>query len=375
MFESAITAGLLSMSIMTPFFYSVGMNNAQIALSQSIFTVVVSILNIPTGWLADKLSRKWANVIGDLGCGFGHLLYSLASSFSGVVFCECWLGLFLSLSQGVDLSLLKHFSGQIRPGRDYFRKQSARLSFWQQVCTLALVLAGGPIGAIEFRLAIRLSSVPYFLGGIAAMLIKDDSEKLQTTTSPLRDIGRIIRSSFGITKLRWRIFAFAVGREMTHGIIWVLTPMLLMAGVPLSVVSVAWALDCLMRIVGTRLALRFAPRLKDWQALGVAIALMAISMGVLAAHISIWTVGFYGLMGIVCGWTGATLMPLVQEIVPPSEQTTVVSIAKVAAQVIYIPASLAIGWAADFNLRYAPLATLAIFLPLGITIIRYLRRE
>lgn len=374
MFESAITAGLISMSIMTPFFYSIGLNNAEISLSQAIFTVVVSTLNVPSGWLADKLSRKWANVIGDFGCGIVHLLYATVHSFAGVVFCECWLGFFLSLSQGVDFSLLKHFSERLSSEKDAFRRQSARLSCWQQICTLILVLMGGPIGAIDFRLAVGISGAPYLLGSIAAIFIHDDSEKLNSSTSPILDVTRILKTCFIYAKLRWRILAYAVGREMTHGIIWVLTPMLMLAGVPLKIVSLAWALDSTMRLIGARLALRFAVRLKDWQTLGVAAALMSLSMGVLSVNISLWTIGFYGLMGIVCGWTGATLMPLVQESTPPSEQTTVISLAKVVSQILYIPSALVIGWAADCSLRFAPLATLLCFLPLSLIIISKLKR-
>ena len=67
MLESALTAALLSMSIMTPFFYSIGLSQLQISQTQVIFTVVMVFLNLPTGWLADRFSRKWANVIGDFG--------------------------------------------------------------------------------------------------------------------------------------------------------------------------------------------------------------------------------------------------------------------------------------------------------------------
>lgn len=49
MLESTMTAALLSMSIMTPFFYSIGLNQLQISLSQIIFTIVMVFLNLPTG--------------------------------------------------------------------------------------------------------------------------------------------------------------------------------------------------------------------------------------------------------------------------------------------------------------------------------------
>lgn len=375
-FESAITAGLLSMPIMTPFFYSIGMNNAEIALSQSLFTIVVSLLNLPMGWIADRLSRKWANVIGDFGCAFGHLFYAAVRGFTGVVFCECWLGAFLSLSQGVDFALLKHFSGQIDDAPENYRRQSARLAFWQHFCSLLLVLLGGPIGALNFRLAIALSSLPYFAGGLASLFLKDDSKRLHPThSSPLRDLSRIVRSAFQKPRLRWRLIAYAIGREMTHGIIWFLTPMLVLAGLPLGVASVAWAIDSFARILGARLALRYAPRLKSSQIFALPLLLMALSMSVLTVSINLFTINFYFLMGIVCGWTGATLLPLVQEETPPAEQTTIISLAKVMGQALYVPTSLIIGWAADFELRYAALATLLIFLPLGLSALYQLKRE
>lgn len=376
MFESAITAGLISMSIMTPFFYEIGLNNTEIALSQALFTIVLSMFNLPMGWLADRLSRKWANVIGDFGSFIGFILYSTVDSFAGVVFCECWLGIFLSISQGVDFTLLKHFSNQITADEALFCKKSAQLTFWQNFCTLILVLLGGPLGAISFRLAIALSGVPSFLGGLASLFIKDDSERLLPThANPLCDMFRIIKYTLQRPRLRTRLFAYAVGREMTHGIIWVLTPMLLAASVPLEVVSIAWAIDGLARTVGARLAVRYAPNLEAKQIFALPLLLMTISMSVLTVRLNLWTISIYLLMSIVCGWTGATLLPLVQEETPPTEQTTVISLAKVMGQILYIPVSLVIGRVSDIQLHYAALATILIFLPLGLMILCQFNNE
>lgn len=100
---------------------------------------------------------------------------------------------------------------------------------------------------------------------------------------------------------------------MTHGIIWVFTPILIMAGVPLSIVSGAWALNSLACIVGTKLASKLVVKLKDWQILALPVGLMICSMTTLSIKINLRTVWTYLLMGVVQGWTGATLMTLVQE--------------------------------------------------------------
>lgn len=376
MFESAITEGLLCMSVMSPFFLSIGLSQAEIAASQAIFTIFTVLLNLPTGWLADRFSHKWANVIGDLGHALVLLGYSTAQTFHEVIIYETLAAVFLSLSAGVDMSLLKHFSSQLDSSGELFRTKTAKLAVWKHACTLILVLLGGPIGAISFRLAIAASSIPYLLGGIAALFIRDDSAKLVATyKNPLRDMWRIVRTSLRNPELRLRIATYAIGREMSHAVIWIFTPMLLLVGVPLPIVPSAWALNSLACIFGAKLAARVAAKLREWQIFAVPLALMAISMGILSVNLNIFTVWFYLLMGVVQGWTSATLSPLVQRYAKPDEQTSVLSFTGVVSKALYVPVIWATGWLADFSLQYATLLTLVVFGTLGsIILVKLLRK-
>lgn len=375
MFESTSTAALLSMSIMTPFFYSIGLSQLQISETQVIFTIIMIFLNLPTGWIADRFSRKWANVIGDFGVALTFIAYALAGNFFTVVLCECSLGIFMTLSQGVDQSLLRHFCQKINPGEDFFRRKTAQLNCWHYVVMLILVWLGGPIGAISLRLAIALSGVPYIFGGIASLLVVDDSQKLITDKSPFDDMLRIVVGSFRSRPLGLRIFVYAVGREMTHAVIWVFTPLLLLTGIPLAVVSTAWAFNACASLLGARLATKYSLKLKDWQILAIPLALMSLSMSIIGVHLSIITIWFYLLMGVVQGWTGATLIPLVQRYACPEEQTSVISLAGIVSRLVYIPTSLLIGWVGDLQLVRTPLVVLLCFVPIGLFLIYRLLRE
>lgn len=381
MAESAITASLMSMSVMTPFFNSIGLNNEQISLSQIIFTVVVIVLNIPTGYLADRVSRKWANIIGDFAHGLILLSYAFTNNIIGVIICESLAGVASALSLGVDQSLLKHFSDKFANATNQSRmsvlkSKTAKLECAKHICTFIMLALGGPIGAISLRLAIALSSVPRFIGGVISIFIQDDSEKLiPTHKNPLKDMARIAKSAFGVKPLRWRIFAYAVGREMTHGIIWVVTPLFMQAGVPLELVSFAWAFNSLMAVFGAHLASKFSHRLNDQQIFIVPMALMFVGMFTMGISLNIVTVWLYGLMGITQGWTAGTLSPMVQKYAKPSEQTSVLSLTKVVADLLYIPAVWVIGLVADIQLNYSLFATIVIFLPLGILIIKKLKQH
>ena len=157
--EMAITSSIMSMAIMTPFFNSVGLNQQQIALSQMVCTAVAMILNIPMGWVADRFSRKWANIIGDLLCATSLLIYSQVNSFGGIVICEALFGLACALSQGVDSSLLKHFADKDDPSGKLFKRSFSIARGLVEIWEVLLLLIAGPIGAISFRLCIALSAV------------------------------------------------------------------------------------------------------------------------------------------------------------------------------------------------------------------------
>ena len=375
-FESVVTAGLLSMPIMTLFYYEIGMNNEQVALSQSIFTVVMIVLDLPMGWIADRFSRKWANVIGDFGVAIGLLLYSTVNSFSGVVFSECILAIFGALSAGVDISLIRHFANKLDKTENLFKFKMANVAFWQSILAMLLMVLGGPIGAIDFRLAIALSSVVYFIGGIVSLFIFDDSEKLVPEhKNPLKDLGRVVVESAKNPKLRLRIFVQAFGRESTHSTIWFFTPILVSCGVPASLVSIAWVLNYITCAIGAKLANKFSKKLPDWKIFAIPIGLVFVSMGILSVKISLLTVPFYLFMGAVQGWTSATLRPMTQQHAKASEQTSVSSVASTVGRIIYAVAGWLVGMAADVDLRYAALTNLILFVPIGIIITIKLKRE
>ena len=378
MLETIVTTGLLSMAIMTPFFLSIGLSLEEIALSQMIYTVVLMALNIPLGWVADRFSRKWANIIGDLLCGTTLLCYSQVNCFWQVALCESLFGIGMAFSQGVDSSLLKHFCDKEKNEKpsELFKKKNAAASFWSQIMTMFLMLLGGPIGAIDFRLAIALSSVSLYIGAILSFFVKDDSERIpKSEKSVLRQMGGIIKRSISEPKLRLRIIAFAIARESTHGIIWVFTPLMLAVGVPLEIVSVGWVANYIAAAISSKVAEKHATNLKDWQNFTIPIVLVLSASLVMFCSLNIVTVWLYVLFGMAQGWTASTAMPMVKDHVKASEQASVESFARVLAQLLYIPAVWIINRAADVDVRFSLLATIAIFLPIAIPVAILLNKK
>ncbi len=374
--EMVITASIMSMAIMTPFFNSIGLNQQQIALSQMVCTAVAMVLNIPMGWVADRFSRKWANIIGDLLCATSLLIYSQVTTFGGVVACEALFGLACALSQGVDGSLLKHFSDKDDPSGKLFKRSFSVSRALIEVWEILLLLIAGPIGAISFRLCIALSAITYIAGAILSFCIRDDSPKLvQTHKNPLHDMGSVAKRCMKNPALRLRIAAFAVSREVTHGIIWVFTPLMILVGVPLSIVTFGWILSSIMAFIGAKLAEKYAARLSEFKVFAIPFIILLVAGSIMFFNLNIVTIWLYGFFGLVRGWSGSTMMPMIKEHAKASEQATIESIARVISQLLYIVTTFFINSAADIEKHYSIGVTLLIFIPMAIPIALKLKRE
>jgi MFS family permease len=374
--ETAITSSILSMAIMVPFFNSIGMNQEQIALSQMVFTVVAMVLNVPMGWVADKFSRKWANIIGDLLCATALFLYSFANSIYDVIACESLFGIACALSQGVDSSLLKHFADKDDSSGKLFKRSFSFSRGLVEIVEVIVLLIGTPIGAISFRLAIRLSMISYLIGAILSFCVYDDSPKLVSKQkNPFRDMGSITKRCLKDSSMRLRIVAYALSREITHGLIWVFTPLLALAGVPLVIVGFGWVVNSVMGFIGTKLAARYGSKLSDAKIFAIPIVLATVAGSIMFFNLNIITVWLYGIFGLVRGWNGATMITLVKERAKPSEQATVESIARVVSQLTYIVTTYFINRAADIELRYSLATALILFVPLAIPVAFKLRSD
>lgn len=371
--ESIITSGVFAMPIFTSFFqYEIGMTMTQIALSQSLFTVALLVLNVPAGWIADRFSRKWCNIAGDLICVGGFFGYSQATTFFDIVVFEIVLGIGLAFSGGADFALFKAYSAIA--GLSY-EKLIARITSWRFVMEIVAVLIGGYIGATNPRLAIGLSAVQFTIGAVLSLFIVEAGERRVTKSHPLRDMINITRYSLSENRpLAVRIAAFVIGREATHHLVWLLTPLALLAGVPPWLVGTAWALNLASAWLGSHIAHRYSLHMSDAMIIFVGCITYVLAGLALSVSVSLMTIGLYAGFGFARGWYAATLIPMVQRHTPADIQTTVLSVAGSAAQIVYIPAGWLLGYLADISLQTSVLGSMIIFLPAFVWVILAIQR-
>lgn len=132
-----------------------GMSLADIMLLQTIFAFVATVMELPTGYVADRIGYRRALAIGALLWVVGWGLYLVAHGFGGAVAAEIALGAGMAFISGSDSALLWVSLPDDERAVDY-RRYEGRMQAAAQTSEALSSAAGGYLYALGPRL-------PFFL--------------------------------------------------------------------------------------------------------------------------------------------------------------------------------------------------------------------
>lgn len=367
--ESLLTVMVFIVPIYTLFASEIGMTQTQIGITQAVFMAVAMIVDVPSGWVADRFSRKFCNFFGDMLSFVGFMGYFLfANSFVEVLLMEALLGAGVAFTNGADVALLKSYAKEL--GQDY-QKLSAKLGSFKPLAEMLAFAVGGLLASYNLRLTFLVTALAFLAGAVISLFIKEVGVKRITQNHPIRDMYEIAKYSLhGHAGLKWRIIASAVATNITHTLIWLFTPMLIVSGVTKSFLGITWAATLLVVSLGSAAAVKFGKNLKDINKLFVPLIACIVAYLVLGASISAATIWIVLIFSASRGWFMATLSPMIQSVAPPDIQATVISVSSLLRRLLYIPLVMLVNYLGDKSLEVAMLGSaliyVAILLPVYI---------
>ena len=369
---TSIGAGF-SISTINLFWNSIGMNQADIGLTQMFFTISILLLDIPMGYIADRFSRKILNIIGDVGEALVFLFYAFSQNMYMAILSECMLGLFGAMTNGVDQSFIKYNCNKIDKSGELFKKVNSKVYIYRYSMMLLVMIIGGFVAKYNLRATIGLSFIPYFIGGIVALGINDFGDKKEVKyKNPIKDMMITFKDIIKIPKLKNYLCAYILGKEVTHSQIWVFTPLMIMVGVPIEIVSLGWVFDQLMRIIGAKIATKMIHR-KVSTNFAISILIVVCWICIIVFKLNIFTVWLFALNGITVGLVSGTLQTPLQEIAKDEIQTSVMSLASTGARLLYIPLVYIINYLGEIKIQYALIGVVVFFLPISIVVYKRLK--
>lgn len=360
---SSIGVGF-AVSIMTVFWNSVGMDQTDIGLAQMLFTISMLLFDYPLGYIADRFNRKVLNILGDFGTAFSFLLYATAQNMGMVVLSECLLGFFMAMTNGVDQAFIKHNAEKIDPSGELFKKLNIKVEVARYLALFTTTALGGLIAKYSIRLAISASFIPYFVSGILALFIHDSNIKMKKKSDNFfHDMLLSMKSILSRKKTRVLLLSSVSSNEVTHVQIWVFTPLLLLVGVPIEIVSLGWVLNFLMQTMGGSVAKKMI-HLKVSTMYNIPMLIEFAWMIVLIFRVDVITVWLFALNGFVHGMVQANMRTVLQESVDDEAQTSIMSISSTFGRILYMVLVYIGNYFGNIKLTYCLIVVCVVFIPL-----------
>src|SRR5690242_18100862 len=143
-----------------------GLNPLQLVLVGTVLEAACFVVGVPTGILADVLSRRLLVVIGFLLEGLGFALEGAVPHFEAILVAQVLWGSGAMCLDGAIEAWIAGEVGDARLGHIFIRATQVG-----QICGIAGILGAGLLASVSYNLPLLVAGALMFALGIVAMLL------------------------------------------------------------------------------------------------------------------------------------------------------------------------------------------------------------
>lgn len=391
--RNILTGTMAAAALLLPFYESIGLNQFWLGVVMAWFIAINMVLTVPAGWLADRISRRWFVIIGDVIAAAGFVLYAVAGGLGGVLLAEGVMAIGASLSGGADDGLLNSYLSRLdrrRSRNERFRSKVAVGRPAAQIILLAVV-AVIYYATKDMRSAFLIGAVPFAAGAVMAGVMIEDDESgtngprgtkqavhrrlaallkaggrklmhpgqligwLRGVGEHLAGAGRQLGATLAQAHKEPRLFrllvAYAIAFRLTTPLNVVLSAVMIEAGIKIELVAALWIIKPVAVTTGSFVAGKVGATLGPFGRFFLPATGIVVALGVMSYRLTPATVLLYFVIGFAEGWYQVLMMPMVQAVVPHDHQSTVSSTAEALSQALHLVLLLAVSYAASIDVR------------------------
>lgn len=343
--HSILTHMLFLLPVIYPYYQSIGLTFRDFLIGEAVFSAVVILSEVPSGWISDTWKRRTILVLGGFFglCGYGLLM--VADGFWMATTAQGIIGIAVALNSGTNTSLLYDIMHEEGREDDYRRIEGHRHGVSLYGTALAC-LAGGLLFVIHPKLPLILDMISMLGAMIAIVMVREPKRFMKSVEKHMfHDMIKTMKYALtGHPEITGIIIVSAVVLCTTKLMIWAQQPYYAEAGLN---VAIYGAILAGVFILGGA-AGQLSHRIEHWGsnrlALGVMAALLVVCCTILALVTSVW-------LGVILFFSGtlvyATAQPRINEginsRVGPERRATILSTASLMVHVLFIPSSIIVG--------------------------------
>ena len=303
-----------------------GLSQTQIALLTSLFFICYSVLEIPTGGIADTFGHKKSVLWGLVVHAFAPLMVGLSPTYPVFLIGSVLAGLGIALQSGAFSSLTHDILNRLGKGEEYIKVQG-RTSAYLLVGTLV----ASPLVSVLYsghpRLTYLISSFTLFLAAALIYLVKWEFKGDKPSINIyLQKITKGVTLSFANKRVLGLIILgsalFFSGSLYANNIN---QPLQITIGVNVALLGIIAAVFSGFKAIVSAVAYKFFQRIGSYISLLLSIVVTTIAFLVLSQINSFVGLVFMLLLFLMASYKDQIILTLLQKEVSSEERSTMIS--------------------------------------------------
>lgn len=322
----------------------IGFDAAAIALMAAAYAVVVPLLEVPSGILADRWSRSGILIISSAASAASALLGGLSHNIATYVVAAMVLGVNFALNSGTVDSVVYDTVLEETGSSELYQRWIGRVRMVEGAAFTTSAVAGGLLAGWTSPRMTYFVTIPFVLCSIVAFR-RFREPRLHRAAGPLalrRHVATTVRAITGIPRVR-RMLLLAALTALLAQAVFEFGPLWLVARrAPAAMYGPYWALLVATGGAGGYLVTRLP---LDRRSAAVTIAAILIAAPILLAtsHSLIAVAAIQTVLALALGVTAIHAGRLLHDAVPSAIRASVSSGAGTFSWVLFLPFSVGFG--------------------------------
>jgi MFS family permease len=347
----------LSVPIIVIFWQENGLSMFEVMLLQSLFGFTVILLEVPSGYFADRFGRRKTLIMAGVFSTLGIAAYSLGHNFLEFIVGETLWALGVSLISGSNSAMF--YDTLVELGKEEkYKKLWGKASSYYMFSSAVAAVAGGLIAGYQLRWALH-AQIPIFMLMIPiAYSMKEPEHHLEVSEKEEKTMKSVVREVLKRPELRNLMFYGAAIYAALQTAFMFYQPYFKLTGLDVALFGFAFAGFNVISALGSRYADTLEKKLGMKNSLMLLMLLVASSLFLMSEFVLILGLGFIFLQQFARGFSKPVISDYINKVIDSDNRSTILSTYSLTGKLFMSLSTPVFGYVAD--LYTMPQALLAL---------------
>jgi MFS family permease len=330
------------------FMTSIGFTPASVGVMAAVYSVVVPVLEVPSGVMADRWSRRGVLILASVAAIAAVVVGGLSQNVGGYLVAAGFLGVFFALQSGTLEAMIYDTVLEETGDSDAFEGTIGRVRLVESVALVASALAGGAIAAVApLRLTYFLTAPLLAASAVVLLLFREPRlHKSEETGSLAKQLAMTYRTILARGPIRAVVALTVVGAVLMQGMLEFGPLWLVALAVPAFLYGPHWAgLTSALGLGGLLGGRGWITR--GWAVGVVAVVIVACSLVLVLSHLALLVVAVQVLLTLLVVAVSIPVTRRLHDAVPSSIRAGVASGVGTVTWLTFVPFALVFGFLSE----------------------------